>query len=224
MRRMICALAVGLCRGRGGGRARTVRRSGRRLPGQGDRRVRPRRHPGQERQGRDVEEVRGPKLSARGAHGKATDYKWEKAEHRFKAAAPAGSRVVFGQADAGVTTRAGEADARPVLPEGGRRRRPRGRREDGRGVPARAGGGGREGAVPGARRRQAGGRGDGGGDRPGEHGGGRGDDGRGDGLTPAFEGVGRFLARGPAGGGGGRRVERPEYEQATHVATLVVGM
>jgi uncharacterized GH25 family protein len=47
----------------------------------------------------------GLKLQARTVDGKVTDVKWKKAEHSFEATIPAGTQVVFGQADYGVFTR-----------------------------------------------------------------------------------------------------------------------
>jgi hypothetical protein len=163
----------------------------------------------------------GLKLSARGADGAVTEVKWEKAEHCFKAAAPAGSRVVFGQVDYGVSTRAG---GKPTLV----RYYPKAVVV---GVPAD---GGKTDAafqlVPVAEagkvrfRVLAGGKPAAGvtvevtapeKDEPAEA------TTDADGLTPAFEGVGRFLAA-------ARRVEvasgesnGQKYEQVSHVATLV---
>ena len=107
MRRMICALAVGLVAAAAAAGHRTVRRPDGGDPGKVIVVFGHGVTPDKNVKAETWKKLEGLKLSARGADGKATDVKWEKAEHCFKAAAPAGSRVVFGQADAGVTTRAG---------------------------------------------------------------------------------------------------------------------
>jgi uncharacterized GH25 family protein len=53
----------------------------------------------------------GLKLTARSADGTTTDVKWERAEHSLKATVPAGTRVVFGKINYGVSTRG----AKPTL-------------------------------------------------------------------------------------------------------------